>query len=105
MEAGHFIRQNLGNHGLINALAEFPSNIPSRVSKQDHSLAAPYNSPLNERIPAPGRTAQTKGMAHLLEKSPHSKGSTAIILADESLLIPILQSIPESLTDQLNFFF
>jgi len=102
MEAGHFIRQNLGNHGLINALGEFPSNIPARVSKQQPGLAAPSNSQLIEIIPAPGRTAQTKVLAHLLEKSPHSKGSTAIILADESLLIPILQSIPESLTDQLN---
>lgn len=93
MEAGYFIRQNIGNHGLVNALGAFPSQILGSVDRQTQKI---------DLIPAPGWTAQAKIVAQLIEKVAEESESIAILLADESLLVPVLQSIPESLVDQLN---
>lgn len=106
MEAGHFIRQNLDNHGLINALGDFPSRIPKQKNNEGADPTQPPEiSPATRQvrlIPAPGRTAQAKVLAHLLEQVAPGSGTVAIILADESLLVPILQSVPDSFTENLN---
>lgn len=116
MEAGHFIRQNIGDHGLVNALGEFPARLSGRGGEPDSSglfgfsgLSGLDQKPASSRvsgrvdlIAAPGRTAQAKALAQLLEDQAAGTGSIAIILADETLLVPILQSIPERLTEKLN---
>lgn len=91
MEAGYFIRQNTGNHGLINALGAFPALIDEISADKKIRL-----------IGAPGKVAQAKALGKLLSER-NSTESTAILLADESLLIPVLQSIPENIGfDEVN---
>ena len=83
-EAGLFIRKNLGQHGLINALGEAPSLIKS------------FNREIRV-IEAQGHASQSKAIYNLLRQSAYAgdnPGKTAIIVADESLLIPVLQTIP-----------
>lgn len=80
-EAGLFIRRNIQSHGLINALGESPNIIGKRES--DVHLYA-----------ASGKNSQTKLLHDTLlrEEQPHK--TSAILLADESLLVPLLQSLP-----------
>ncbi|MCL7989356.1 PD-(D/E)XK nuclease family protein [Sphingobacterium sp. lm-10] len=80
-EAGLFIRRNIGNSGLINSLGEAPHIIGQR--KDDIHLYA-----------ALGRVSQAKLLYQLLEKHEKEGQSSAILLADESLLVPLLQSLP-----------
>ena len=82
MEAGLFIRQNIHEHGLINAMGEVPS-----------VLATGQGAGKIRLIAAPGYTAQAKLLHELLKENT---SSAAVILADESLLVPVLQSIPEN---------
>lgn len=84
MEAGFFIRQNLHVHGLVNALGDAPKH-----------MASPQHRGHIQLVAAPGFTAQAKLLAQHLQNRP-SKGSVAVILADESLIVPVLQSIPEN---------
>lgn len=85
MEAGYFIRQHIGNHGLRNAMGEFVDRLSRRTTSGQIQLLA-----------APGDTAQVKVLAQLLADQP-PQGTAAVILADESLLVPVLQSLPEQL--------
>lgn len=80
-EAGLFIRKNIGSYNLQNALGNFPERLKSRQ--------------LSIRtIAAPGHMAQAKITGQLLAKGEANGKTTAIVLADESLLLPVLQSIP-----------
>jgi hypothetical protein len=83
-EAGHFLRINKTQHQLINALGEFPSLL-NQVSKKI------------EIYPVLGHVAQAKVLTKILAKSTYSSAETAIVLADESLLIPVLQTLPNDL--------
>lgn len=85
MEAGYFIRQNLRVHGLINALGDAP-----------HHMASLKHEGKIQMVAAPGFIAQAKLLAQRLKDRP-SQGSVAVILADESLIVPVLQSIPENI--------
>lgn len=87
MEAGHFIRQNIEVHQLENALGPFPDRMRQMTPASRTSIRL-YG--------APGHVAQAKVLAQLLTDHPPS-GSVAVILADESLLVPVLQSIPDEL--------
>ncbi|MET4083131.1 ATP-dependent helicase/nuclease subunit B [Pedobacter sp. UYP30] len=86
-EAGLFLRRNLEKIGLLNQLNNKASYIKS--SKRDVNV-----------FKVQGQTAQAKILNQLLKDeqrliSKEKPGfSTAIILADESLLIPVLQTIP-----------
>lgn len=80
-EAGMFIRKNIQQYGLMNALGDFPSVLDSREVRI-------------QAINAPGHTAQAKVVRELLDEDTAPSTDTAIILADEGLLIPLLQSIP-----------
>ncbi len=84
-EAGLFLRRNARQYGLVNALGDFPETLARKANAV-------------ELLATSGKTAQAKALARLLAQRPPADGTptgTAIILADESLLIPVLQSIPE----------
>lgn len=97
-EAGLFIRQNIKQHGLLNALGETVNVIGNR------------NIPVH-LYAASGKNSQTKllyeKLKHLTDETTKETKSTiispptypqktaAILLADESLLVPLLQSLPE----------
>jgi ATP-dependent helicase/nuclease subunit B len=82
-EAGHFIRRNIHSVGLINQFKEMPAQL--------NDAAKEFTV-----IQALGNVAQGKLLAQILskgqDKSPNAK---AIILADEQLLLPALQTITD----------
>ncbi|SEN81167.1 PD-(D/E)XK nuclease superfamily protein [bacterium A37T11] len=85
-EAGHFLRLNLHKYGLKNAMGHFPAYLAQK--KQPIRI-----------IETTGKVAQAKLLHTLLKPSVSqaaSPASIAILLADESLLIPVLQSLPET---------
>lgn len=83
-EAGLFLRKTIGQHKLKNALGDFPQLL-NDVSKR------------LEVYPVLGHVAQAKVLTRIIEKSTYSSAQTAIVLADESLLIPVLQTLPNEL--------
>jgi len=86
-EAGLFLRKNVGQYGLHNALGEFPAALGSKTDRI-------------ELVAASGKVAQAKLLSTLLESQPADREAptnTAIILADESLLVPVLQSLPDGI--------
>ncbi|MCX2576288.1 PD-(D/E)XK nuclease family protein [Pedobacter sandarakinus] len=85
-EAGLFLRRNLNQIGLKNQLEGASSNIKS--TPRDVNV-----------YKVQGQTAQAKIINELLANEKErilsqQEVNTAIILADESLLIPVLQTIP-----------
>lgn len=84
-EAGLFVRENLGNLGLKNALGD-PLKVLQNLEEEI------------EVIHAPGHTVQAKILKNLIEeKWGQAQGSKALILADESILLPLIQSLPKSI--------
>ncbi|MFO7852956.1 MAG: PD-(D/E)XK nuclease family protein [Bacteroidota bacterium] len=82
-EAGYFIRQNI---------AEFPA----------HSAIAPTESPCSIDVySAPSDVAQAKLIPSLINDFELSDdpNNTAIILADENMLTPVLNSLPETVNN------
>lgn len=81
-EAGLFLRRNIFVAGLQNALGDTPRIIGKR---QDpiHIYAAT------------GKVSQTKLIHDILVKEEKSDKTSAILLADETLLVPLLQSLPD----------
>ena len=86
-EAGLFMRKNLEQTGLINALGASQPLIKSAMKTI-------------EVYKAQGQTAQAKVLHQALEqdypllREKDNAGKIALILADESLLLPVLQTIP-----------
>jgi ATP-dependent helicase/nuclease subunit B len=78
-EAGYFLRDNLKKTGLLNALGT-----TRPLLRENPKKINVYRTQ--------GRTAQAKLLETQLAAS--SPGSTAVILADEQLLFPVLQTIP-----------
>jgi hypothetical protein len=86
-EAGLFLRRNIQQYGLSNALGDFPSALGEKTNRIELWATS-------------GKVAQAKLLSTLLAGRPADHGTptdTAIILADESLLIPVLQSLPDGL--------
>lgn len=83
-EAGLFLRRTVIQHKLRNALVGFPSLLNDASKKV-------------EVFPVLGHVAQAKVLNKIIEKSVYSSAQTAIVLADESLLIPVLQTLPNEL--------
>ncbi len=86
-EAGLFIRRNLGTTGLRDALGQPPAVLKDR----EKTISV---------IQTAGHAAQAKAVAQFIDPAALRELSddpekTAIIIADESLLLPVLQSIPE----------
>lgn len=90
-EAGLFLRKNIQKLGLFNALGESRELIRS-VQKE----VTVYKTQ--------GQTAQAKILQHELEQdypmldAADNVGKIALILADESLLLPVLHTIPTHYT-------
>ena len=91
-EAGLFLRKNIQRLGLPNALG----------------LSKPLIKAGNKEInvyKTQGQTAQAKILQHELEsdypmlEAQDNAGKIALILADESLLLPVLQTIPTHYTN------
>lgn len=85
-EAGLFIRRNLHQHGLINTLESTHQSLLT----QDKRI---------EVVKSQGYTAQAKAIKKVLfpveaNINTEDPESIAIIIADESLLVPVLQTIP-----------
>lgn len=80
-EAGLFIRRNISGLGLINQLGNAPNRLGNRTT--DIHLYA-----------ASGKVSETKLLHDILVKNETDEKSSAILLADESLLVPLLQSLP-----------
>lgn len=89
-EAGLFLRRNINKIGLVNQLSNALSHI--KGTQRDVNV-----------YKVQGQTAQAKIVNELLKKekelilNDEELSSTAIILADESLLIPVMQTIPTTL--------
>lgn len=81
-EAGLFIRRNILQTGLINALGDAVNIIGNR-GDSIHLYAST------------GKVSQTKLLHQSLLDNEKEGKSSAILLADESLLVPLLQSLPE----------
>ncbi len=87
-EAGFFLRRNLQQVGLKNTLA-FSNNIPV-------SGNVPADIPAITVTKVDGQVAQAKLVTDWVQQLPADlpPGKAAILLADEKLLLPVLQSIP-----------
>jgi ATP-dependent helicase/nuclease subunit B len=83
-EAGHFIRRNINTIGLKNQF-KIEEN---RINQPEKEFTI---------IQAIGQVAQGKILKQVLEtnESKNTAGSKAIILADEGLLLPVLQTLDD----------
>ncbi|WP_214227377.1 PD-(D/E)XK nuclease family protein [Pedobacter sp. B4-66] len=81
-EAGHFIRRNVHTVGLVNQFEKAPARL-NDVAKEFVV------------VQALGNVAQGKLLSELLLDTEVREGGKAIILADEKLLIPALQTIDD----------
>lgn len=85
-EAGLFLRKNLNQLGLKNVF----ENKPSLMKTAEHQVNV---------YKVQGQSAQAKILNNILADdyiSSNEIGSTVVVLADESLLLPALQTIPTS---------
>lgn len=81
-EAGLFIRRNIFQTGLTNAITDLPNIIGNR--KDTIHLYA-----------STGKVSQTKLLHQVLVDHEKEGKSAAVLLADETLLVPLLQSLPD----------
>lgn len=83
-EAGHFIRRNINIVGLENQFEQLENRID--VPEKEFTI-----------IQALGKVAQGKLLTELLpdQSDKNDPSSKAIILADESLLLPVLQTLDD----------
>jgi len=81
-EAGLFIRRNIFQTGLVNALGDSPNIIGNRTSTVNLYAST-------------GKISQTKLLHDILEQHKNMEETSAILLADENLLVPLLQSLPD----------
>jgi len=83
-EAGYFLRK----YQQDKSLGQF-SKISSGILRKDRNI---YTCGI------PGKTGQARIVCNLLGNIPADKyHDTAVVLADESMLLPVLNSLPESL--------
>ena len=85
-EAGLFLRRNIHKTGLVNALGEPQNEILKR-----HSTIHLYQSL--------GKISEVKLLHDILQENEQQQQTSAVLLADESLLVPLLQSLPELKTN------
>lgn len=81
-EAGLFIRRNIFQTGLVNALGDIPNVIGNRTSTVNLYAST-------------GKVSQTKLLYDILAQQHEPDQTSAILLADENLLVPLLQSLPD----------
>src|SRR5690606_33734297 len=80
-EAGLFIRRNIFQTGLLKALGDVLNVIGKRADDVH----------VYESL---GKISETKLLYDLLSENQDQSKSSAILLADESMLVPLLQSLP-----------
>jgi len=82
-EAGYFFRKNplINNNPKVTWITDELSNASKKI----------------DVIGVPGRTVQAKVAGEFLKKEIPQQNDTAIVLPDESLLFPFLNSLPEDL--------
>ncbi len=82
-EAGYFFRKNslVKNSGTVTWITDELLRSPKKI----------------DIMGIPGRTAQAKAAGEFLKKEVPRQNDTAIVLPDESLLFPLLNSLPEDL--------
>ncbi len=87
-EAGNYIRKNIASFGLDNS--KWTGNELLTEAKNITAIGVPLNA------------GQAKAAGYEIEKiisqSPDSVNSTAVVLPDESFLIPMLHSLPENIS-------
>lgn len=89
-EAGLFIRRNILQTGLDNALGDVPNIIGNRIYSQNKP-----NEHIVHLYASTGKVSQTKLLHDILLATEKQGKSSAILLADEGLLVPLLQSLPD----------
>jgi ATP-dependent helicase/nuclease subunit B len=98
----YLTRNKFGQHEAGAYLRKFSKKYPDLMqSRLSNRLLE--NAKKVHVIGVPGNIGQAKAMGHYLEKTGHIKTtmSTAIVLADEKLLVPVLNSIPDE-TESFN---
>lgn len=89
-EAGFFIRKNKFKTGLQDTIEEMPDHISKRT-KPIHTHACL------------GETSQAKLLGETIRTlTPDEISQSAILLADENLLVPLLQSLPDNVSKNIN---
>lgn len=89
-DAGYFMRSNLNQF----------TNHKKQIYRLSNDTFLKKNSIKITGVPK--NIGQTKTIGEEIEKLSSAKTSTAIVLADESLLSPILNALPESVFDSIN---
>lgn len=80
-EAGLFVRRNIQDSKLVNALPT--ANVIGQRKDEIHLYASN------------GNISQTKNLHKLLCQHSKNEETAAVILADETLLVPLMQSLPD----------
>ncbi len=80
-EAGYFLRQNTLKHKLKNALGDFEDLFAARTEAMTLH-------------PCLGYTVQVKRLNQLLREARHPFNDCLLLVADEALLVPLIQSLP-----------
>ncbi|WP_051292614.1 PD-(D/E)XK nuclease family protein [Olivibacter sitiensis] len=92
-EAGYFLRHNIDRLGLRNA----HTGNTDFISNKSNTLKI---------VKANGFSAQAKALAGLIqEERDMLGGNAAVLLADEKLLLPVLQSLPKEIDPNITMGF
>jgi hypothetical protein len=83
-EAGRFIRKNLREFGMVE------SNVSCNNLLKDKDI---------QIISVPSEVGQARILPHVLSGFSDTSPETAIILANENLLLPVMHSLPESINE------
>jgi ATP-dependent helicase/nuclease subunit B len=90
-------RNAYGEHEAGAYLRKFSKKNPGLVQKRISNRLLENEKKIRV-IGVPGNVGQAKAMGHFLDKTfenTNNNKSTALVLADEKLLVPVLNSIPE----------
>lgn len=97
--------QNRASYRISENLRRFPSNFMLHDSMQMQTVDPQRDRPKIEVIGIPSGVGQAKHVTHILAQliesgeipDPDQALSTAVVLPDENLLLPLLYSIPEEI--------
>ena len=86
------------HHDASLFIREYAQNWPYYQNNNINTISATYNTPKNIEITGiPKSIGQAKYVAEILSRmSSDQLGKTAVVLGDESLLLPVLNSLPEN---------
>jgi len=92
----YFEENEFGKHEAGSSIRKFASRFPNAVTnfKSADLLTSEKEIVVH---PVPGNATQAKALGQILANG-QSDNKTAVVLADENLLIPVLNAIPETVT-------